>query len=40
MNIIDVLSIIPYFISVIVGETNSGESGGFDNVRRIVQVKT
>ncbi len=40
MNIIDVLSIIPYFISVVVGETNAGETGkgSFDNVRRIVQV--
>ncbi len=40
MNIIDVLSIIPYFISVVVGETNAGDGGkgSFDNVRRIVQV--
>ncbi len=40
MNIIDVLSIIPYFISVVVGETNTSEQGkgSFDNVRRIVQV--
>ncbi len=41
MNIIDVLSIIPYFISVVVGETNTSEQGkgSFDNVRRIVQVE-
>ena len=39
MNIIDVLSIIPYFISVVVGETSTGDGkGSFDNVRRIVQV--
>lgn len=38
MNIIDVLSILPYFVSIFLLESNSGDAGSFDNVRRIVQV--
>ena len=34
---IDVLSILPYFVSVFFVEANAS-AGGFDNVRRIVQV--
>ena len=37
MNVIDVLSILPYFVSVFFVEANAS-AGGFDNVRRIVQV--
>ncbi len=37
MNIIDVLSILPYFISVFLVESNANAES-FDNVRRIVQV--
>jgi len=39
MNIIDVLSILPYFISMFLVESNADAGGSFDNVRRIVQVK-
>jgi hypothetical protein len=38
MNIIDVLSILPYFISVFLVESNAN-AGSFDSVRRIVQVR-
>ena len=37
MNIIDVLSILPYFVSIFFIESNAN-AGSFDNVRRIVQV--
>nr|XP_040583889.1 potassium voltage-gated channel protein Shab-like isoform X2 [Lepeophtheirus salmonis] len=37
MNIIDVLAIMPYFVSVFLLES-SGNVGSFDDVRRIVQV--
>ena len=37
MNIIDVLAILPYFISMIIIETYGG-GGEFDDVRRIVQI--
>jgi hypothetical protein len=37
MNVIDVLSIMPYFLSVFLVESNANV-GGFDSVRRIVQV--
>ena len=37
MNIIDVLAIAPYYVSVILYETTAGP-GGFDDVRKIVQV--
>ena len=37
MNVIDVLSILPYFVSVFLVESKAN-AGGFDNVRRIVQV--
>jgi len=38
MNVIDVLSILPYFISMFLVESNADAGGSFDNVRRIVQV--
>ena len=38
MNIIDVLSIMPYFISVALVESKFDAGGSFDSVRRIVQV--
>ena len=37
MNIIDLLAILPYFISMIIIETYGG-GGEFDDVRRIVQI--
>ena len=37
MNVIDVLSILPYFVSIFLIESNAG-AGSFDDVRRIVQV--
>ena len=37
MNIIDVLSILPYFVSIFLIESNA-DAGSFDNVRRLVQV--
>ena len=37
MNIIDVLAIAPYYVSVILVETQAG-AGSFDDVRKIVQV--
>lgn len=38
MNIIDVLAILPYFISLFLMEGNEGETEQFEEVRRIVQV--
>ena len=37
MNVIDVLAILPYYVSIFLVETQAG-AGGFDDVRRIVQV--
>lgn len=37
MNVIDILSIMPYFVSIFLIESNTN-SGSFDNIRRIVQV--
>jgi len=37
MNIVDVLAILPYYVSIFLVETQAG-AGGFDDVRRIVQV--
>lgn len=37
MNIIDVLAILPWFVSVILFETTTG-AGGFEDVRKLVQV--
>ena len=37
MNVIDVLSIAPYYVSVILYETTAG-AGSFDDVRKIVKV--
>ena len=37
MNVIDVLSILPYFVSIFLVESNTN-AGGFDNIRRIIQV--
>ena len=36
MNIIDVLAILPYYLSVVLDE--AGITGSFDDVRKIVQV--
>jgi len=38
MNIIDVLAILPYFISLFLIEGNKGQGEQFEEVRRIVQV--
>ena len=40
MNVIDVLAIMPYFLSLFIMESNkeAAASGGFEDVRRIVQV--
>merc|ERR1719410_323430 len=37
MNVIDVLAILPYFLSLFLLESQQGNAG-FENVRRIVQV--
>ena len=37
MNIIDILSILPYFVSIFLIEANAN-ADSFDNIRRIVQV--
>ena len=37
MNIIDILAILPWYVSVILFETTDG-AGGFDDVRKLVQV--
>lgn len=37
MNVVDVLAILPYYVSIFLVETQAG-AGGFDDVRRIVQV--
>ena len=37
MNVIDVLAILPYFLSLFIIES-SQDSGGFEDIRRIVQV--
>ena len=37
MNIIDILAIFPYFVSIFLIEA-SGGGGGFDDVKRIVQI--
>ena len=38
MNIIDILAIAPWYLSVVLYETIDGGPGGFDDVRKIVQV--
>ena len=41
MNIVDLLAILPYFISLILTETSSGEGatlGGFDEARRLIAL--
>lgn len=37
MNVIDLMTILPYFVSVFLVETNAS-AGSFDNVRQIIQV--
>ena len=37
MNIIDVLAIVPFFLSLFVIEY-SGDSGGFDQIKKVVQI--
>lgn len=37
MNVIDVLAILPYFLSLFLMESNK-DNAGFENIRRIVQV--
>lgn len=37
MNVVDVLAILPYYVSILLVETKAG-AGSFDDVRRIVQV--
>ena len=38
MNVIDMMTILPYFISIFLVESNA-DAGSFDNVRQIVQVR-
>ena len=42
MNIIDVLAIVPFFLSLFVieysGDGSPGDSGGFDQIRKVVQI--
>lgn len=38
MNVIDILAIMPYFVSLAIMESSLGDSQGFEDVRRLLQI--